>query len=197
MRSSGKLVAFVLLALFAACSSQKEPAENAVARLDTTLEALRTDAEQYASDQLQSVQTSMDRLKEYLERQDYAAVTRTVPRVAAEMEALREATETAKSNAVAMLAEAQSEWDALNESVPPMVEKLQARVDQLARSRKYPKGMNKAQFEAAKSELETIKNEWLEAGDEFASGQAGDAVRKARNAKAMAEELIQELEVRA
>ena len=52
-----------------------------------------------------------------------------------------------------MLAAAQSEWNELTASVPPMVEKLQARVDQLSKTRKYPKGMDKAAFEAAKTEL--------------------------------------------
>ena len=76
-----------------------------------------------------------------------------------------------------------------------MVEKLQARVDQLSKTHKYPKGMDKAAFEAAKTGFESLKTEWTEAGSEFTSGQAANAVRKARSAKAKAEELIQQLEV--
>ena len=78
-----------------------------------------------------------------------------------------------------------------------MVEKLQARVDQLAKSKKFPKGMDKAGFETAKTDFESLKTEWTEATSEFASGQAANAVRKARGAKARAEELITKLEVAA
>jgi hypothetical protein len=77
-----------------------------------------------------------------------------------------------------------------------MVEKLQARVDQLSKTRRYPHGMDKAAFDSAKANFESLKTEWTEAGSEFASGQAASAVRKARSAKAKAEELINALEVK-
>ena len=57
--------------------------------------------------------------------------------------------------------------------------------------------MDKAKFEEAKTGFEALKTEWTEAGSQFASGAAADAVRKARNAKAKAEELMTQLEVKA
>jgi hypothetical protein len=74
-----------------------------------------------------------------------------------------------------------------------MVEKLQARIDTLAKTRKYPEGMDKAAFETAKANFETAKTEWTEATTEFASGEAANAVRKARSVKARGEELMQQL----
>ena len=44
-------------------------------------------------------------------------------------------------------------------------------------------------------ENEALRSRVAEAGAEFASGQAANAVRKARSAKAKAEELINQLEV--
>ncbi len=195
MRIPGKLVALVAVALFAACTSQKEPAANAVAQLEASLNEIRTDAQQYSAEQLQSVEASVNRLKENLAKQDYGAVLQAAPAVRSDVESLKTATATAKAHAEEMVAEAQSEWNELTASVPPMVEKLQARVDQISKSRKYPKGMDKAGFEAAKSGFETLKTEWTEAGAEFASGQAANAVRKGRGAKAKAEGLINQLEV--
>ena len=118
------------------------------------------------------------------------------PSVASEVAALKDQVATAKADAEATLAAAQTEWNDLTASVPPLVEKLQARVDQLSKSRKYPKGMDKAGFDSAKANFESLKTEWTEAGSEFASGQAASAVRKARSAKAKAEELINTLEVK-
>jgi len=195
MRTIGKVLVLAVVTLMAACTSQKEPAENAVAKLEASLNSIRTDAQQYASEQLQTVEASVTRLKGDLAKKDYGAVLQTSPSVARDIESLKTATETAKSDAEAMLAAAQSEWNDLTASVPPMVEKLQTRVDQLAKTRKYPKGMDKAAFEAAKTSFETLKTEWTEAGAEFASGQAANAVRKGRGAKARAEGLINQLEV--
>jgi DNA repair exonuclease SbcCD ATPase subunit len=195
MRIPQILIALTAAAILAACTSQKEPAENAVARVEASLDDFRADAQQFASEQLQTVESSVKRLKDNLEKKDYGAVVQGAPSVSSEVAALKAAVADAKANAEAMQAAAQSEWNDLSASVPPMVEKLQARVDQLNKTRKYPKGMDKAAFEAAKSGFETLKTEWTEATAEFSSGHAPDAVRKARSAKAKAEELINQLEI--
>jgi hypothetical protein len=195
MRTS-RVIALAAAVILAACANQKEPAEQAVAKIDASLNELRTDAQQYAAEDLQAVDASVGRLKENLAKQDYRAVVMGAPSVASEVDALKEKVATAKSDAEATLAAAQSEWNDLTASVPPMVEKLQARVDQLSKSRRFPKGMDKAAFDSAKANFESLKTEWTEAGSEFASGQAASAVRKARSAKAKAEELINALEVK-
>ena len=196
MRMTRTILALAATVLVA-CSSQKEPAENAVAKVDASLNEFRADAQQYAADQLQTVDASVKRLKDALANKNYRVVVSAAPSVTAEIDALKTSVAEAKQEAEATLAAAQSEWSDLTASVPPLVEKLQARVDELSKSRKYPKGMDKAAFEAAKSGFESLKTEWTEAGSEFAAGQAANAVRKARSAKAKAEELINTLEVQA
>jgi len=197
MRIRGLVFAVALavpLAL-AACSGQKEPAEAAVAKIEASLNDIRTDAQQYAADQLQAVEGSVNGLKNNLARKDYRAVTLGAPAVASAVEGLATTVTSAKADAEATLAAAQSEWTDLSASLPPLVDKLQKRVDQLARTKRYPQGMDKAAFDAAKQEFETVKSEWSEAGNEFAAGQAADAVRKARNARSRAEDLVARLEV--
>jgi|SRR4051812_5758142 len=195
MRIPTRIIGLAAAVILAACSSQKEPAEHAVAKVEGSLNEIRADAQQYASDQLKSVDASVSHLKDNMTKQDYDAVMQSAPSVMADVDALKATVSTAKADAEATLAAAQSEWNDLNASVPPMVEKLQAKVDQLNKTHKFPKGMDKAGFEAAKTGFEGLKTEWTEAGSEFASGQAANAVRKARNAKAKAEELLQQLEV--
>jgi hypothetical protein len=194
-------IARTILALTAvvlmACTSQKEPAENALAKVEASLNEVRADAEQYAAEELKAADQSIANLKSRLANKEYRLVVIESSGVATRIDALKTTIAEAKANAEATLAAAQTEWNDLSASVPPLVEKLQARVDQLTRTRKYPKGMDKAAFEAAKSGFETLKTEWSEAGNEFAAGQAANAVRKARNAKARAEELMNTLEVQA
>jgi len=196
MRTS-RFIALAAAAILAACANQKEPAEQAVAKVEASLNEVRADAQQYAADQLQAVDTSVKRLKDNLAKKDYRAVVMGAPSVASEVDSLKQNVATAKADAEATLAAAQTECNDLTASVPPMVEKLQARVDQLTKTRKLPKGMDKAAFDSAKTNFESLKTEWTEAGTEFASGQAASAVRKARSAKAKAEELLNALEVKA
>jgi DNA repair exonuclease SbcCD ATPase subunit len=195
MRTS-KFIALAAAAFLAACANQKEPAENAVAKIEASLNEVRADAQKYAADQLQTVDQSVSRLKQNLANKDYSGVVVGAPSVASAVDDLKSTVATAKADAEANMAAAQTEWNELSASVPPLVEKLQARVDQLTKTRRYPKGMDKAAFEAAKNAFENLKTEWNEASSEFTSGQAGNAVRKARNAKGKAEELINQLEVK-
>jgi DNA repair exonuclease SbcCD ATPase subunit len=192
-----KIVALAAAAMLAACTSQQQPAEQAVAKIEASLNDVRPDAEKYAADQLKSTEASVNRLKENLAKQDWSGVVVGAPSVAAEVDSLKTSVASAKADAEATLAAAQGEWNDLNGSVPPLVEKLQARVDQLAKSKKFPKGMDKAGFETAKTNFENLKTEWTEAASQFASGQAANAVRKGRSAKAKAEELMNQLEVSA
>ncbi|MES1263158.1 MAG: hypothetical protein ABUL69_02300, partial [Peristeroidobacter soli] len=89
----------------------------------------------------------------------------------------------------AVLAAAQAEWGELSTSVPQLVDAIQSRVDTLSKSRKLPKNVDKATFDTIKTDFETVKTDWTAATQEFAAGAAADAVRKARAARAKAEEI--------
>ena len=104
MRTPGTFVALVAVALLTACSSQKEPAENAVAQLEASLNEVRADAQQYSAEQLQSVEASINRLKENLAKQEYGTALKAAPAVRSDLESLKSATATAKTHAEEMLA---------------------------------------------------------------------------------------------
>ena len=183
--------------MLAACANQKEPAEKAVAQVESSLAEFRADAEKYAAGRAQAVDASVQPLKENLAQ---ARITSEVV-TGAPVGGLR------GHRAQGTVAKAKADSGSHHGRGPGgmdrtqrqacrhMVEELQARVDQLAKTRKLPKGVDKAGFEAIKTNFESLKTDWTEAGSEFASGQAADAVRKARGAKAKAEELINTLEV--
>lgn len=192
MRTS-KMVAAVALVLLAACANQKEPAERAVAQVEASLAQFKADAEKYAAEDLRGVEESISRLKSELTNSNYKAVLMQTPSVASTVAALEDTVARKKAEAEEMLAAAQAEWTELSATVPDMVTKLQVKIDSFTRSRKLPKGMDKASFETAKTEFEALKSSWAEAGAEFGSGMAADAVRRARAAKAKGEELMQKL----
>jgi hypothetical protein len=179
--------------LMTGCANQKEPAEKAVAQVEASLAQFKDDAEKYAAEELKGAQESIDKLKAELANKNYKAVVMQTPNVASTVASLKDTVAKKKADAEEMLAAAQQEWTELSASVPEMVTKLQAKVDSFSKSRKLPKGLDKAGFETAKQDFEALKSSWAEAGAEFGSGMVADAVRRARAAKAKAEELTQKL----
>lgn len=195
---SAKLFAMIAAAslALAACANQKEPAEQAFAKVESSLAEFRADAEKYAADELKDVDAAVANMKNNLARKDYGAVVMAAPSVSNSVGTLKQTVEQRKADAEQMMAAAQTEWNDLSASLPKAVETLQARVDQLTRTRKLPKGLDKAGFEAAKTDFENVKTQWSQATAEFAEGKVAEAVRKARALKAQSEELMTKLEAK-
>lgn len=194
MRATRLLAAMAAAALLiTGCANQKEPAERGVSQVEASLAEFKGDAEKYAADDLKGVEESIARLKGELAQKNYRAVVMQTPNVASTVAALKDTVAKKKADAEEMLAAAQQEWADLSTRVPEMVTRLQKKMDSLAKTKKLPKGMDKAAWETAKTDFEGVKTSWTEATSEFSSGMAADAVRKARAAKAKGEELIEKV----
>jgi hypothetical protein len=194
MRIAKMFVALTAITLvLGACANQKEPAEKAVAQVESALAEIRTDAEKYAAEELKSVDESVAKLKANLASKDYKAVVTGAPAVSSTITSLKDTVAKAKIDAEAVMAAAQAEWGELSTSVPQMVEAIQSRVDTLSKSRKLPANVDKATFETIKTDFETVKADWTSASSQFASGAAADAVRTARAARSKGEEILVKL----
>ncbi len=190
MRIAKMFVALTAITLvLGACANQKEPAEKAVAQVESALAEFRTDAEKFAAEELKSVDESVAKLKANLAKKDYKAVVTGAPSVSSSVTSLKDTVAKAKIDAETVAAAAQAEWGELNTSVPQLVEAIQSRVDTLTKSRKLPKELDKATFETLKTDFEAVKADWSSATAEFTAGAASDAVRKARAARVKAEEI--------
>jgi hypothetical protein len=187
------LVAGAAFVMLLACANQKEPAEKAFTKIETSLGELRADAQHYAAGQLKNVEESVDGLRSKLEKQDYRGVMVAAPGVSSEVNTLRANVTRMKAEAEEILATAQSEWSSMTSSVPQLVTDLQARVDSFSRSRRLPKNFSQQEFSVAKATVADIKKVWDEASAEAAQGKVADAVRKARAVKINAEYLLRRL----
>jgi hypothetical protein len=190
MRIANVFVALTAAALaLTACANHKDPAEKAIAQVESSLAEIRADAEKYAPEKLQSLDESVATLKRGFGNKRYSDVLTAAPSVASAVTALKETIARSKAESEEMMAAAQAEWTDLNANVPPLVDAIQSRVDTLSKSRKLPKDVDKATFETIKTDFETVKSEWATAASDFASGAAGEAVRKARAVRSKAEEI--------
>ncbi len=188
MRMSHAFLPLVAATLFITGCGQKEPATSAVAQAEAALETVRADASQFAAEELKAADATLANMKANLQKEDYRAVINDVGPFNQQVKTVQDTVVSQQSAVVA----AQHEWDTLNQEVPKTVEELQVRVDALAGS-KLPKEISKETFEAAKSELETLKTTWAEATAAAAAGKTLEATDKGRTVQAKGQELKDQL----
>lgn len=170
--------------LMTGCTSQKDPAENAIRQAEAAMTDLRVDAAKFAPDELKTTETTLAKMKDDLAKEDYKDVVAGVPQFNKEVATLREVLVGRQTQIIA----ATREWETLNAEVPKAVEEIQVRVDSLASSPKLPKEVDKHEFETAKASLETMKTDWAAATAAFSEGNATEAADKARSVQVKVEE---------
>jgi hypothetical protein len=194
MRSLSPRWIIVVAALLAvACANQKEPAEKALAQVESAITAVKDDAGKYASSDLQGVEATLSDLKDKLGKGDYKSVLADVPKLTAAVDSLKQTVANKKAEAEAAMAAATTEWNSLSADVPKMVDAIQSRVDILGKSKKLPKNVSQEAFDAAKSGLDSMKATWADASSAFTSGDPVGAVAKANAVKQQGSEVLQKL----
>jgi hypothetical protein len=192
----------VILALAAAtllatgCAKQRGPATDALKAVETSLSQVKDDAAKYAPDGLKGVESQLARLQESLDKKEYDNVLAGTPQLSKAVDSLKDAVTAGKAEAKAAVDAAKTEWAALSTDVPKMVEAIQSRVDTLSKSKRLPFGINKDEFEGAKSGLEMMKTTWAEATADEKSGKQVEATNKAKTVKGMGEEVLDKLNMK-
>ncbi|MCC6172482.1 MAG: hypothetical protein IT481_10690 [Gammaproteobacteria bacterium] len=189
-RSSLLVAGFAAALLAVGCANQKEPATKAVADVETSLSALREDASQYASAELQSADAALASLKANLEKGDYKAALAGAPALATQVDALRQTVADKKVEAQAALEAAKGKWAEASTDLPKMVGAIQSRLDILTKSKKLPRGMDKATLDSAVANFDSMKATWSEATTAATSGNFVEAMSKADAVRAKGTEVM-------
>ena len=161
---SSLLVAGLAAALLAVgCAGQKEPATKAVADAEAALSSIREDASKYAADELKTADDAIAALKSNLEKGDYKAILAGAPALATQVEGLRKTVADKKAEAEAALEAAKGKWAEASTDLPKMVGAIQSRLDILTKSKKLPKGLDKATLDQTVASFDGMKASWTEA----------------------------------
>ncbi|MEO7773352.1 MAG: hypothetical protein ABIT36_09240 [Steroidobacteraceae bacterium] len=178
------------LVVVAGCAGQKEPAEKALASVESSLAEVKDDAVKFAKDQYDAVEAKIVDLRAKIEKKEYKEVVVAAPEVSRDVGSLKETVAAKKVEWETAAAAATEKWNAMGAEFPKLVAALQAKVDANAkRSRdKSPSGDSLM--------LDTVKNLWADATNLFTSGDASAAVAKADEARMKAEELATKLKVK-
>jgi hypothetical protein len=179
-RTTGFLTLCSVAILFVACANQMEPAKNALDNINTTLNSVSADAQQYVPDQFTDAQTKAAALTASFEKKDYAAVVAGAPAVLAEVNGLAGAAAAKKDEMAKALG---NEWRSLAASVPQSLSAVQARIDALSKTKHAPRDVDVG---AAKSGLADATSAWDKAQEAFKAGNPADAVAGAKDAQGKA-----------
>jgi len=190
-KSFRSLLFLAVVALAAsACTNYKEPAQQAIAQAETALDAISVDAQKFLPDKYKEVQDAIDAAKATFAKDDYKNALAQAKDLPAKVAALATDVAAAKQAAIATWTD---EWNGLSADLPNMVNAIQSRVDTLSKSKKLPKNIDQATFEAAKTGLDDMKSTWNAASQSFNSGNVEDAVAKAKQVQEKGTEIMSQL----
>ena len=171
-------LAALLLGL-AACASQKEPAEAALAALETKFKETGAEIQKYLPERYAEVEASIASLRESVAAQDFGDV---VAGAAAAEDNLRRAVADARIKRAQVLVEMESEWAELTKSMPEMIAAMDKKIT--AQRGRPPQGMTAEAWKQTIAEYDAARDAWSRAAAEMTSQTFEATVLAARDAKA-------------
>jgi len=189
-----RIAALSALLLLAGGCSQKDPAQEAIAAAESALAAVYEDAQKYVPERYAEVKSQLEAARAAFNDERYADAIAAVKDVPARAEELAKASLEGKQK---LLAELNVEWARLSGSLPGIITGIETRLGELGRMRRLPKGMDKQLLEEANAAFGNAKGAWDEASAAFMAGNFEAAVAKARDAEAMAQDLMARLGMQA
>jgi hypothetical protein len=158
-----------------ACANQMEPAQQAIANIDTAVAATSTAAAKYVPDQYKDLQAKVASLKASFDSKDYAAVLAAAPAVLDQARSIGAGAALKKEELDTKLTNG---WSALTASLPAQVAAVQAKLASLSKMSKPPQGIDVA---GAQSAFGDAPAEWKQAQAAFAANNIEDASAAAQD----------------
>lgn len=167
---------------FLAAGCNKGPAEDALEAAGEAIEAAKPELAKYDPDELTSIATAIRDAKSQLDEGRYTEALKAAQGLPARIEA-------AVAAAAAKKAELAKAWTVAARSLDPAIERLTARMTELAAATIRPKGLDAARLASAQAELDAITTAWAQAGVAFRRGDVAGAVETAQDVRARVEAL--------
>lgn len=175
--------------LLAACESPaKAPADAAIKAADAAVEAVKGEAQKYVPDQFKAAQDAIAAAKSKFTAGDFPGA----------LTAATEAGTKAKDLAAAVKAkkdELTAAWKTASAQMGTTIQGINARLADLAKLKKLPKGLDKDAVQKAKDGLASVTKDWSDAAAKFGGGQIQEAVAAAKGLLPRAQEIAAKLGV--
>jgi hypothetical protein len=167
-----------VMALAAACSNQKEPAQKALDDASAAVNhSLTPDADKYAPKRVTALQGKLAELKSNFDAKSYAAVIAAAPDVTT---AAKDLTRVVATDKDAETKDLTARWADASASIPKLLEAVHARIDELGKAKHPAKHLDLA---TARADLTEADSGWANATSANSSGKINDALAAAKDAK--------------
>ncbi len=185
----------VLAAVFlglAACASQKEPAEQALAAIQKKFEESGAEIQKYLPERHAEISKSVEALRDAASKEDYGDVVAGARDVEA---SLKKAIADARIRRAQILNEMEGEWNELVKTMPGMITAMDRKIS--SQGRRPPKGMTSDAWKATIASYDAARDAWSKAATEMTTKNFEATVLAARDAKAKIVEIMETLGVKA
>jgi len=185
-----RFMVVAIAALAAACASQKEPAEKALAELEGSLAKISEQAEKYMPEEYAEVSAQLAGLKASYDGGDYKSVVTAAPKAAAAIRKLQADAIIAKADLAKKMTE---EWGEIANTVPDQIAAVDKQIVRYTSRGGTPKGLNRDEFKQLVASFDAAKEAWGQAGEAGNAGKYEEAVTAAREVKQVIDSTMQAL----
>lgn len=176
----------------AACASQKEPAEQALAALEAKFKESGAEIQRSLPDRYAELETTVSGLRDSLAKESYGDV---VKGAAAAQDALKRAIADARVAHAQNMAKLETEWNELVAAMPDMIAAMDKKIT--SQRGKPPKGMTGDEWKQTIADYDAARDAWSKASADMTRANFEETVTAARDARAKIAALMEKLEVKA
>lgn len=179
IRSAVTLTALAVGLLgLAGCASQKEPAEQAMAGIEKSLEASGAQLQKYLPERYEEISASIAALRENLAKEKYGDVVSGAPAV---VDALRRAVADSQIRRAQIKVELEQVWGDMVKTMPAMLASVDKKISSLGG--RPPKGMDRDSYKALIETYDAARATWSKAAESIDAASFESTVQAAREAR--------------
>ncbi len=162
----------------AGCANQKEPAEQAMAGIEKTLEGSGAQLQKYLPERYEEISASIAALRESLAQQKYGDVVSGAPAVA---DALRRAVADSAIRKAQVRVEQEGDWAELVKTMPAMISAVDKKIGALGG--RPPKDMDRDTYKSLVATYDSARAAWSKAAETIDAASFESSVMTARDAR--------------
>ena len=175
----------------AACASQKEPAEQALAAVEAKFKESGAEIQKYLPERYTEIEASVASLRDSMSKESYGDV---VAEAGQAQDALKRAIGEARVRRAQMQVEMETEWAEMSKSVPAMIDAMDKKIT--SQRGKPPQGMTGPAWKQTIAEYDAARDAWSKAAAEMTRANFEATVLAARDAKAKIAAIMESLDVK-
>ena len=176
----------------AACASQKEPAEQALAAVEAKFKESGAEIQKYLPERYAEIEASVASLRDSMSNEDYGDVVAGAGQVQDDPEA-RHRREPREARPGAWW-RWKTEWAEMSKSVPAMIDAMDKKIT--SQRGKPPQGMTREAWKQTIADYDAARDAWSKAAAEMTRANFEATVLAARDAKAKIAAIMESLDVK-